>query len=91
VDLTDFAYQLGTREDIISVLVECGGTLAAGLLGAGLIDRWISYIAPKVVGGQEAPGPLGSLGITSMKQARPVTFQKVRRCGLDIVIDARFG
>ena len=91
VDLTDFAYQLGTREDMNSVLVECGGVLAAGLLSAGLIDRWISYIAPKFVGGREAPGPLGSLGITLMSQARPVTFQKVRRCGPDIVIDARFG
>ena len=91
VDLTDLAHQLGTRKDIISVLVECGGTLAAGLLSAGLIDRWISYIAPKVVGGSDAPGPVGSLGITLMSQARSVTFQKVRRCGPDIVIDARFG
>ena len=91
VDLTDFARQLGTRKDIISVLVECGGTLAAGLLSAGLVDRWISYIAPKVVGGLEAPGPLGTLGIILMQQAYPVTFQKVGRCGPDIVIDARFG
>ena len=91
VNLKDFACQLGTRKDIISVLVECGGTLAAGLLSAGLVDRWISYIAPKVVGGLEAPGPLGTLGITLMQQACPVTFQKVGRCGPDIVIDARFG
>ncbi len=91
VDLTDFAYQLGTRGDMICVLVESGGQLAAGLLKAGLIDRWINYIAPKVVGGSDAPGPVDSLGISLMSQARPVTFQKVRRCGPDIVIDARFG
>lgn len=91
VDLTDLLSQLGTRGDIISVLVESGGTLAAGLLSAGLADRWVNYIAPKVVGGLAAPGPLGELGITHMAQARPVIFQRVRRCGPDIVIDARFG
>ena len=91
VNLSDLAVKLGTRRDIMSVLVECGGTLAAGLISAGLIDRWLQYIAPKIVGGSEAPGPIGSLGITHMAQARPVLFQRVRRSGPDIVFDVRFG
>ncbi len=91
VDLTDLMRQLGTRGDIIGVLIECGGTLAAGLLSAGLLDRWVSYVAPKVIGGEASPGPIGDLGIAHMAQARLVSFQQVRRCGPDIVIDARFG
>ena len=91
VDLTDLMRQMGTRRDIIGVLIESGGTLAAGLLSAGLIDRWISYVATKVVGGLLAPGPIGDLGVTHMAQARMVSFQRVRRCGPDIVIDACFG
>ena len=91
VDLTDMMYQLGTRGDIIGVLLESGGTLAAEMLSAGFIDRWICYIAPKVAGGRAAPGPLGDLGIALMRDARAVSFRQVRRCGPDIVIDARFG
>ena len=91
VDLTDMMYQLGTSGDIIGVLLESGGTLAAGMLSAGFVDRWIAYIAPKVVGGAGAPGPSGDLGVSRMNDARAVSFRQVRRCGPDIVIDARFG
>jgi len=91
VDLTDMMYQLGTSGDMIGVLIESGGTLAAAMLSAGFVDRWICYIAPKVAGGRAAPGPVGELGITLMRDARAVSFRQVRRCGPDIVIDARFG
>ncbi len=91
IDLTDMMYQLGTSGDIIGVLIESGGTLAAGLLSANLVDRWVCYIAPKVVGGRAAPGPVGELGIALMRDARAVSFRQVRRCGPDIVVDARFG
>ena len=91
VDLTDMMYQLGTSGDIIGVLIESGGTLAAGMLSGGFVDRWLCYIAPKVVGGRAASGPLGDLGIALMRDARAVSFRQVRRCGPDIVIDARFG
>ena len=91
VDLTDLMYQLGTRDDMIGVLVESGGRLAASLLATGFVDRWLAFIASKIVGGTEAPGPIGDLGISRMADARPVQFRKVRRCGPDIVIDTRFG
>ena len=91
VDLTDMMYQLGTSGDIIGVLVESGGALAAGMLSAGLVDRWLCFIAPKVAGGRAAPGPIGELGITLMRDARAVSFRQVRRCGPDIVIDAHIG
>ncbi len=51
VALPDLMRRLGTRGDIIGVLVESGGTLAASLLAANLVDRWLAFIAPKVVGG----------------------------------------
>ena len=91
VDVSDLARRLGTRGDMIGVLIECGGALAASLLAAGLVDRWVAYVAPKVVGGQAAPGPVGGLGITQMADARTVSFKSVRRCGPDIVFDTRFG
>jgi len=91
VSLPDLMRRLGTRGDIIGVLVESGGTLAAGLLSASLVDRWVCFIAPKVVGGSSAPGPVGDLGVALMRDARPASFRRVRRCGPDIVIDAHIG
>lgn len=91
VDLADLMRRLGTRNDILGVLAECGGTLAAGLMRANLVDRWLAFVAPKIVGGSDAPGPIGSLEIARMADARSVRFAGVRRCGPDIVIDARFG
>ena len=91
VFLPDLMRRLGTRGDLIGVLVESGDTLAASLLDANLVDRWMCFIAPKVVGGRTAPGPVGDLGVRRVADARAASFRQVRRCGPDIVIDARFG
>lgn len=91
VDLPDLMRRLGTHGSMISVLVESGGQLAASLLSAKLADRWLAFLAPKIVGGTDAPGPVEDLGISRMADALVVSFRQVRRCGPDIVIDARFG
>ncbi len=91
VFLPDLLRRLGTRGDMVGVLVESGGTLAGSLLGANLIDRWLAFLAPKVVGGRAAPGPFGDPGVRRMADARAASFRQVRRCGPDLVIDARFG
>ncbi len=91
VDLSELMQNLGTRGSMISVLVEGGEQLAASLLSAKLADRWLAYIAPKIAGGKDAPGPVGDLSISRMADALDVSFRQVRRCGPDIVIDARFG
>ncbi len=91
VSLPDLLARLGTRGDIIGVLVESGGALAASLLQDSLADRWLAFIAPKIVGGISAPGPVADLGIQMMADALPGRFQSVRRCGPDIVLDVRFG
>ena len=91
VDLQDLLSRLGTRGDMVGVLVESGGALAASLLAQSLADRWLAFVAPKVAGGDTAPGPVGGFGIARMTDAPFVQFRRVRRCGPDIVIDARFG
>ena len=91
VDVTDLMRQLGTLGAVVSVLVESGGQLAASLLSAHLVDRWLAFIAPKIAGGGDAPGPVGALGVSRMADALEVSFRQIRRCGPDIVIDARFG
>ncbi len=91
VSLPDLLSHLGTRGDMVGVLVESGGALAASFLQDSLADRWLSFVAPKIVGGTSAPGPVADLGIQVMADALPGRFQSVRRCGPDLVIDVRFG
>jgi diaminohydroxyphosphoribosylaminopyrimidine deaminase/5-amino-6-(5-phosphoribosylamino)uracil reductase len=51
------------------VLVEGGGTLAAGLIGAGLVDRVAWFHAPLLIGGDGRPA-IGSLGVDRLREAR---------------------
>ncbi len=91
VDLADLLARVGTQGDIIGVLMEGGAELAASALGAGLVDRWLAFIAPKVVGGATAPGPVGGVGVAVMDEALSVRVRRITRCGPDIRIDTQFG
>jgi diaminohydroxyphosphoribosylaminopyrimidine deaminase/5-amino-6-(5-phosphoribosylamino)uracil reductase len=91
VHLEDMLLKLGTSGDIISVLLEGGAELSAAFLYQGLVDRWINYIAPIVVGSNVAPGPIGGKGANRMPDAMPVGRWSVRRSGRDLVVDSRFG
>jgi diaminohydroxyphosphoribosylaminopyrimidine deaminase / 5-amino-6-(5-phosphoribosylamino)uracil reductase len=72
-----------------TVLCEGGGELAASLLQGGLVDELIWFIAPKLVGGREAPGPIAGLGIHRMSEAPTLHNLKVRRFKEDIAVFAR--
>jgi diaminohydroxyphosphoribosylaminopyrimidine deaminase/5-amino-6-(5-phosphoribosylamino)uracil reductase len=60
------------------VLVEGGGTLAAGLLRARLVDRLAWFHAPGIIGGDGWPAAAG-FGVTtlqSMPKFRPLTQER---------------
>ena len=60
---------LGKRE-ITSVLIEGGSEINASALAAGIVDKVMCFIAPKLIGGQDAAGPIGGVGIRSLSDAR---------------------
>jgi diaminohydroxyphosphoribosylaminopyrimidine deaminase/5-amino-6-(5-phosphoribosylamino)uracil reductase len=91
VSLVDLMKRLGTRGDIIGVIGEAGGELAASFLQYNLVDRLLVFVAPKIVGGTEAPGPFGGAGIEAIAQAMQVSRWRIKKCGPDILIDAHFG
>jgi len=53
----------------MQVLWECGGTLAAEAIAASSVQKVWAFIAPKIIGGQSAPSPIGELGLEKMTEA----------------------
>lgn len=88
VDLTWLCQQIG-EWGIDSVLLEGGGTLNGEMLRLGLVDRVQAYIAPKLIGGAEAKGPVGGAGISKMADALELDDLTITRLGDDLLVEGR--
>jgi diaminohydroxyphosphoribosylaminopyrimidine deaminase/5-amino-6-(5-phosphoribosylamino)uracil reductase len=62
VDVLDLCSQLHAL-DVTAVLLEAGSGLGGAFLDAGLVDRVAVFIAPMLLGGVGAPGPIGGAGL----------------------------
>jgi diaminohydroxyphosphoribosylaminopyrimidine deaminase/5-amino-6-(5-phosphoribosylamino)uracil reductase len=85
VDLTALMRRLGEQQ-IQSVLIEGGGTLASAALAAGLVDRVYFIVAPLIIGGAEAPTAVSGEGVARLADAWRIRDMKVRRIGEDVLI-----
>lgn len=70
-----------------SVLWECGGVLAAQAIADGTVQKVMAFIAPKIIGGQTAPSPIGNLGLTEMNQALTLNNLKIQTIDSDFLIE----
>jgi len=86
VDVRALAETLGT-EPLTNVLAEGGGELLGSLFDARLIDRVKVFVAPKLLGGEHAPTPVGGAGVKSVSQAWTVGERTVRQIGDDLLIE----
>lgn len=80
--------ELGRRR-LTNVLVEGGGRLTGSLLDAGQIDEVHVFVAAKLVGGAEAPGPIAGQGVAEMSAALSLDAREVRQLGSDVYIRGR--
>jgi diaminohydroxyphosphoribosylaminopyrimidine deaminase/5-amino-6-(5-phosphoribosylamino)uracil reductase len=87
VSLPDLFDELGKR-NLISVLVEGGGEVHQALFAEHLVDKVYAYVAPKLIGGKDAPGPLGGSGIEHLPDAIALSGLDVTRLGEDLLISA---
>ena len=85
VSLPDLLDELGKR-NVISLLVEGGGEVHAAFFAQGLVDKVYAYVAPRLIGGRAAPGPLGGEGVEHLADASAVTEVDFARLGNDILI-----
>lgn len=86
VNLKLLMKELAKRE-ITSVLIEGGGEVHASALGAGIVDKVIWFIAPKIIGGKEAPGPVGGHGAGRLGEATLLKDVLLMRFGEDICVE----
>jgi diaminohydroxyphosphoribosylaminopyrimidine deaminase/5-amino-6-(5-phosphoribosylamino)uracil reductase len=84
-DVQSVLEELGSRS-LLSVLVEGGGGVAGTFMDAGLVNKVTFFIAPKVVGGREAPAAVGGVGVEKMVDAIPLEDMEIVRRGPDVEI-----
>lgn len=70
-----------------NVLWECGGILAANAIAQGAVQKILAFIAPKIIGGNNAPTPVGDLGFTIMTEALPLERVTWRVVGSDCLVE----
>jgi diaminohydroxyphosphoribosylaminopyrimidine deaminase/5-amino-6-(5-phosphoribosylamino)uracil reductase len=75
------------RRQIMNVLVEGGGEVNSSLLRERLIDKFIFFYAPMLIGGKGALNLIGGKGIDFLKDAYKVEITDVKRFKDDICVE----
>jgi diaminohydroxyphosphoribosylaminopyrimidine deaminase/5-amino-6-(5-phosphoribosylamino)uracil reductase len=78
--------ELGAR-GITSLLVEGGGEMNAALLKAKLVQQVRLYIAPALLGGENAKGVIGGKSPAHLTQALKLRDVRTRFVGSDVVVE----
>ncbi|HIA65939.1 TPA: bifunctional diaminohydroxyphosphoribosylaminopyrimidine deaminase/5-amino-6-(5-phosphoribosylamino)uracil reductase RibD [Candidatus Poribacteria bacterium] len=72
---------------ITSILIEGGSEIHASALDAGIVDKVMFFVAPKLIGGQSAPGVIGGNGITNLSEAIDIHNWEFTKIGEDFLIE----
>ena len=88
VDL-DLALHALLERQIVDVFVEGGATIHGALMDAGIVDRYLVYVAPKVFGGAGAAPVARGLGVADPKEAPQLAPFQVHRLGDDLLLETR--
>lgn len=75
------------KRGVVSILIEGGGKVNASALEMGLVDKVIFFIAPKIVGGENAITPVEGEGIDRIGEAIKLKDTKIKRFGEDILFE----
>ena len=84
--LEDLLDRLGRRE-VLQVLVEGGPHVAHAFHSAGLVDRYVVYLAPALLGGDDGLPLLAGPGAPTMAEVWRGDLASVRELGGDVRID----
>jgi diaminohydroxyphosphoribosylaminopyrimidine deaminase/5-amino-6-(5-phosphoribosylamino)uracil reductase len=88
LDILKIIKILYKKYEITSILLECGPALITSFLKRNLIDKFIFYFAPKIIGGDSDYNMFTELGINKIKDSINLRFENIKKIGSDIVITA---
>lgn len=77
------------RRGMTNVLVEGGARVLGALLDRRMIDEVHVMIAPKLIGGRTAPGPIAGEGIAEMTDALPLVRPQIETRDGDLYLRGR--
>ncbi len=86
LDLKWLMYKLG-KLNITSILIEGGSSLGSYCLEAGIVDKVMFFIAPKILGGRDSFPAVGGKSFRSLADAYKIRDIKTRHIGEDILIE----
>jgi diaminohydroxyphosphoribosylaminopyrimidine deaminase / 5-amino-6-(5-phosphoribosylamino)uracil reductase len=66
--------------------IEGGPTLASAFVSAGLVDEYLIYLAPTLLGG--GPLALGDIGVGTIDAQRRLTIESIEQLGDDVLVVA---
>ncbi len=75
------------RRDVLQLQVEGGATVAAAFHRAGLVDRYVLYLAPALLGGDDGRPVFAGPGAATMDSAWRGRVVSVERLGDDVRIE----
>jgi diaminohydroxyphosphoribosylaminopyrimidine deaminase/5-amino-6-(5-phosphoribosylamino)uracil reductase len=87
VDLSRLLDELGARE-ATGLLVEGGAETLWSFFSEGLVDRVMVFLAPRILGGRDAPGGVAGPGFRLSTTPR-LSEMRVDRLGDDVCVTAR--
>lgn len=87
VDMRQLMRELHSR-GVASVLIEGGGTTHASAFQAGIVDKVMFFIAPKIIGGHDAVTAVEGEGFATMQEAIMLENMTARPVGPDILVEA---
>jgi len=86
VDLEKLLRELG-RRGITSVLVEGGAAVNYSFAKEGLVDKFVFFIAPKLLLGENTPAMRGP-GLRKMAEATRLRIETIGKIGEDVKVEA---
>ena len=76
------------RQDITSVLVEGGAQVVGSFLKEKCVDKFLIFIAPKLMGDQNALSAIQGISLLNVEHSQKLKNISVKHLGQDILIEA---
>jgi diaminohydroxyphosphoribosylaminopyrimidine deaminase/5-amino-6-(5-phosphoribosylamino)uracil reductase len=83
-EILDYLYN---KYEITSILVEAGQTLVTSLLKENLIDKFLIFLAPKIIG-ESSYNMFNDLHINNMDECLKLKFNKIKKLQDDLLLEA---